>query len=68
MKKTGILMLALGILTACNNTGTLENKADSLGKKVDSFSRKVWDSGKQDVKELKEKIEDQFKKKDTAAK
>ena len=61
-------MLVLGILTACNNTATLENKADSLGKKVDSFSRKVWDSGKQDVKELKEKIEDQFKKKDTAGK
>ena len=61
MKKLGILV-CLGILTACNNTATLENKADTLGKKVDSVSRKLWDSGKKDVKELKEKIEDQFKK------
>ena len=65
MKKIGILM-GLGILTACNNTATLENKADSLVKKADSASEKVWDSGKKDVKELKDKIEDQFKKKDSA--
>jgi hypothetical protein len=31
-------------------------------------SKKVWDSGKKNVKELKEKIEDQFKKKDSAGK
>jgi len=61
MKKLGIL-LSLGILTSCNNTATLENKADTLGKKVDSVSKRLWDSGKKDVKELKEKIEDQFKK------
>jgi chaperonin cofactor prefoldin len=67
MKKLGILM-SLGLLIACNNTATLENKADSLGKKVDSLSQKAWDSGKKDVKELKEKIEDQFKKKDSADK
>ena len=60
MKKLGILM-SLWMLTACNNSGTIENKADSLGKKVDSLSQKVWDSGKKDIKELKEKIEDQFK-------
>jgi hypothetical protein len=61
MKKLGILMLSLELLTACNNSGSIENKADSLGKKVDSLSQKVWDSGKKDIKELKEKIEDQFK-------
>jgi len=61
MKKLGIL-LSLGILTSCNNTATLENKADTLGKKVDSVSKRLWDSGKKDVKELKEKIEGQFKK------
>ena len=55
-------MLVLGILTACNNTATLENKADSLEKHVDSTSERLWDSGKKDVKELKEKIKDQFKK------
>ena len=61
MKKLGIL-LSLGILTSCNNTATLENKADTLGKKVDSISKRLLDSGKKDVRELKEKIEDQFKK------
>jgi len=68
MKKLGILMLSLEVLSACNNSGNVENKADSLGKRIDSLSKKVWDSGKKDVKELKEKIEDQFKKKDSAKK
>jgi len=66
MKKLGILM-SLWMLTACNNTATLENKADTLVKKVDSASQRLWDSGKKDVKELKEKIEDQFRK-DSASK
>jgi len=46
MKKIGFVMVGFGILTACNNRATLENKADSLGKKVDSVGKKVWDSGK----------------------
>lgn len=66
MKKIGILMVGLGILSGCNNTASLENKADSLGKKVDSIGNRVWDSVKAGSKELKEKIEDQFEKKDTA--
>ena len=61
-------MVAFEILTACNNTATLETKADSLVKKADSLSKKVWDSGKKDVKELKEKIKDEFNKKDSANK
>jgi hypothetical protein len=61
MKKLGVLMLSLELVAACNNSGTIENKADSLGKKVDSLSQKVWDSGKKDIKELKEKIENEFK-------
>lgn len=61
-------MMSLGILSSCNNTSTLENKADSLANKADSFSEKVWDSGKKEVKELKDKIEDQFKKKDSVHK
>jgi len=66
MKKLGILWI-LGTLMACNNTATLENKADSLAKHVDSAGERLWDSGKKDVKELKEKIKDQFKK-DSVAK
>jgi hypothetical protein len=66
MKKLGILLI--GTVTACNNSGNIDNKADSLIKNVDSLSQKVWDSGKKDVKELKKKIEDQFEKKDSANK
>ena len=66
MKKIGFLVVVIGILRACNNNATLENKADSLGKKVDSFGQKVWDSGKKDVKELKERIEKELKTKDSA--
>lgn len=61
MKKLGFLSI-LAMLMACNNTATLENKADSLAKHVDSAGEKLWDSGKKDVKQLKEKIKDQFKK------
>lgn len=61
-------MVGLGMLTACNNTATLENKADSLGKQVDSAGNKVWDSVKVGSKELKEKIENQFEKKDSVEK
>jgi len=68
MKKLGILMLSLEIVSACNNSGNVENKADSLGKGIDSLSQKVLDSGRKDVKQLKEKIEDQFKKQDSAKK
>ena len=68
MKKIGIWVVMLGILTACNNTANLENKADSLGKQVDSFGKKVLDSGKKDVKELKERIEKELKDKDSAKK
>ena len=68
MKKIGFLVVTIVILTACNNTASLENKADSLGKKVDSFGKKVWDSGKKDVKDLKEKIEKELKSKDSAQK
>ena len=66
MKKLRILV-SLAMLGACNNSATVQNKADSLAKKVDSAGERLWDSGKKDVKQLKEKIEDQFKK-DSAVK
>jgi hypothetical protein len=66
--KSLLILMGLGVLSACNNTATLENKADSLIKKVDSSSRKVWDSAKQGAKELKENIKGQFKNKDSANK
>ena len=61
MKKLWI-SASLTMLMACNNSGTVENKADSLAKKVDSTGERLWDSGKKDVKQLTEHIEDQYKK------
>ena len=66
--KSLLILMGFVVLSACNNSATLENKADSLGKKVDSFGKKVWDSTKKGAKELKENIEDQFKNKDSANK
>lgn len=66
MKKGWVLLFGLAVFSACNNTADLENKADSLGKAVDSAGQKAWDSGKKDVKELKERIEEKFKDKDSA--
>ena len=56
------------LLSGCNNSASVEKKADSLSKKVDSFGKKVWDSGKKDVKELEKKIRDKFESKDSAKK
>jgi hypothetical protein len=66
MKKTGVLVMGMTMFLGCNNSSTLENKADSLGKEVDSSSERTWDSGKKDMKELKERIEDRFNEKDSA--
>jgi hypothetical protein len=66
MKKVVILVTWLIIYASCNNAATLENKADSLEKQADSTGNRVSDSVKQGRTELKEKIENQFDKKDTA--
>ena len=68
MKKIGTLMVSMVVFCACNNSANLENKADSMGEKVDSFSKKVWDSTKKEAKELNEKINEEFKNKDSAKK
>lgn len=59
-------MIGSIILAGCNNSATLETKADSLGKEADSTGNAVWDSVKKGSKELKEKIENEFDKKDSA--
>lgn len=59
-----VIIIALGTVS-CNNSTTVEQKADSVVKTVDTVSKKVWDSAKQDMKELKNKVEDKFKKDST---
>jgi len=60
------LIITISLATiSCNNSATVEQKADSVVKKVDTVSKKVWDSAKQEMKELKNKVEDKFKKDST---
>lgn len=66
MKRGWFLFLGLAIFSACNNTATLEKKADSISNKIETFGKKVLDSGKKDMKNLKNKIHDQFFQKDSA--
>ena len=53
-------MVALTTVS-CNNSTRVEQKADSVVRTVDTQSKKVWDSARQDLKELKNKVEDKFK-------
>lgn len=68
MKKIMVVVVSTVLFCSCNNSTTLDNKADSLGKKVDHFSKKVWDSTKKEAKELKEKINDELNNKDSVKK
>jgi hypothetical protein len=63
-----MLVALLAVLTACNNSASVENQADSLSREIDSFGNKVWDSTKKGAKELKDRIEEKFEKKDSATK
>lgn len=56
----GLAMVALTTVS-CNNSTRVEQKADSVVRTVDTQSKKVWDSARQDLKELKNKVEDKFK-------
>ena len=68
MKKKGFFVMGLAILLGCNNSGNIENKADSLSREIDSAGQKVWDSTIKGAKELKERIENELKDKDSANK
>lgn len=57
--------MAVGAAVSCNNSKTVEQKADSISRKIDTAGKKVWDSAKQEMKELKNKVEDKFKKDST---
>ncbi len=60
-----LLIMISGILVSCNESDSTENRADSLTKKVDSVAQNVWDSGKQDLKNLKDRIQNELGNKDS---
>ena len=65
--KLRMLALVITVLAAvsCNNSESVQQKADSISRKIDTAGKKVWDSAKQEMKELKNKVEDRFKKDST---
>ena len=68
MKLKGFVFVSvIAAAVSCNNSTTVEQKADSLSRKIDTAGKKVWDSAKQEMKELKDKVEDKFRK-DSAGK
>lgn len=62
------LTMILTLLSACNNSASIENQADSLGKKIDSFGKDALDSGKVKMRNLKKTIQEKLGKKDSSDK
>ncbi len=68
MKKLFVILVLVGGLASCNESGTSINiKGDSLGKELDTLGNKigekaeqVWDSTKLKARDLKEGVEDRI--------
>jgi hypothetical protein len=65
MKKWFWVALISGILIACNNEGSGDRRVDSLANRVDSVANSTWDSGRSDLQQLKDSIENQFGNQDS---
>jgi hypothetical protein len=68
MKKLGILMLVGVVVSSCNGGTNVTIKVDSLGSKLDTMAKKAWDSTKKGVKNLEDKLDEKFEKKDSSNK
>jgi hypothetical protein len=62
MKRTAVLLVMTGIFWSCNDSGSIQTKVDTLSKKIDSTGKRLWDSGKNDLKKLKDTIQNKFQK------
>lgn len=67
MKKACIFLVA-GFLFACNDTATVKVNVDSTGKKFEDKAEKVWDSTKEGLKDLKDKVDNKLDKLDSGIK
>jgi len=65
MMKSLVLFLFLAFLSACNNSAEVKVSMDSVGKKFNDKAEKAWDSTKEGLKNLKNKVEEHLDKKDT---
>jgi len=68
MKKLGFLVLVIVIMSSCNGGTNVTIKVDSLGSKLDTLAKKAWDSTKKGVKNLEDKLDEKFEKKDSSGK
>jgi hypothetical protein len=67
MKKIGSVILMVGAMMACNNSGSSTKvKLDSIGKKFDSSANRIWDSTKEKAKDIKNNIENKLEQKDSS--
>ena len=55
-------------MSSCNGGTNVTIKVDSLGNKLDTIAKKAWDSTKKGVKNLEEKLDEKFEKKDSSGK
>ena len=63
MKKLWVLIMISGVLLACSETGSGEKNLDSIRNTVDSVAQKTWDSGNQELRDLKQMIQDSVNRK-----
>jgi hypothetical protein len=66
MKKLGLLVLVVVAMSSCNGGTNVTIKVDSLGNKLDTIAKKAWDSTKKGVKNLEDKLDEKFEKKDSS--
>lgn len=65
MKKMWWLAMVSAVLLACSEGVSNRQSLDSLQNKVDSVAERTWDSGKKDLKNLKDRIQDKLTPKDS---
>ena len=65
MKKMWSLAMISVVLLACNAEGSNKKSLDSLQNKIDSVAERSWDSGKKDLKTLKDRIREKLDVKDS---
>ena len=65
MVKGCLIFLIAGSLLACNDSASVSITVDSTGKKFEDKAEKVWDSTKEGLKDLKEKVNNRLDKLDS---
>jgi hypothetical protein len=59
------LLLFLTVFLSCNNSAEVKLDVDSVGRKFNEKAEKSWDSTKEGLKKLKNKVEDRLDRKDS---